>query len=187
MQEEKSFVYTMILGICMLLCLMMIGRMLLGHPEQSALPETENPTTPEQEETGMELRESDLCSLIEQALPVPVQEVTAKIGADQTISVVVLVSKQSLQDSGLVPGGLRTALLYLPDTCRLYGAWTASVTEGKLVLQCQSAEIGSITVPAEMVSTLTDQLSASLNAYFTDAEITPETVIWQDGVLRLNE
>ena len=33
MQEEKSFVYTLILGICMLLCLLMIDRMLLGHPE----------------------------------------------------------------------------------------------------------------------------------------------------------
>lgn len=187
MQEEKSFVYTMILGICMLLCLMMIGRMLLGHPEQSALPEMEKPTTPEQEETGMELRESDLCLLIEQALPIPVQEVTAKIGADQTISIVVLVSKQSLQNSGLVPGGLRTALLFLPDTCRLYGAWTASVSDGKIALQCQSAEIGIIAVPTEMVSTLTDQLSESLNAYFTDTEIITQKMVWQDGVLRLNE
>ena len=32
MDEERSFVYTLILGVCMLLCLLMIGRMLLGHP-----------------------------------------------------------------------------------------------------------------------------------------------------------
>ena len=44
MQEEKSHVYTIILGVCMLLCLAMIGRMLLGHPEQTVPPETGSPT-----------------------------------------------------------------------------------------------------------------------------------------------
>ena len=38
MQGEKSSVYTIILGVCMLLCLLMIGRMLLGHPEQVTEP-----------------------------------------------------------------------------------------------------------------------------------------------------
>lgn len=185
MKEEKSFVYTIILGVCMLLCLLMIGRMLLGHPEQNALPETDNPISPEQEETGMELRETDLCALVEQALPIPVQEVTAQIGADETISVVVLVSKQDLQDSGLVPGGLRTALLFLPDQCRLYGSWAASVAEGKLNLQCQSAEIGNVTVPAEIVSAITDQLAASINEYLEQEGMVPEKMEWTDGVLRL--
>ena len=151
MQGEKSSVYTIILGVCMLLCLLMIGRMLLGHPEQVTEPEAGSPTLPEQEETGMELRESDLCELIEQALPIPVREMTTKIGADQSISVVVLVSKQDLQESGLVPGGLRTALLFLPDE----------------------------------VTTLTDQVAASINEYFAQAGMVPEKLEWTDGAIRL--
>ena len=185
MQGEKSSVYTIILGVCMLLCLLMIGRMLLGHPEQVTEPEAGSPTLPEQEETGMGLRESDLCELIEQALPIPVREITTKIGADQSISVVVLVSKQDLQESGLVPGGLRAALLFLPDECRMYGAWTASVSEGKVALQCSSAEIGGIAVPAELVTTLTDQVAASINEYFAQAGMVPEKLEWTDGAIRL--
>lgn len=185
MQEEKSFVYTIILGVCMLLCLLMIGRMLLGHPEQGALTEPEDQTTPQQEETGMDLHDSDLCVLIEQALPIPVQEITAKIGADGTVSVVVLVSKQDLQESGLLPGGLRTALLFLPDACRLYGAWTASVAEGKIVLQCESAEVGGVAVPAELVTTLTDQVSAAINDYLAKEGMTPAKIEWMDGSLKL--
>lgn len=185
MQEEKSHVYTIILGVCMLLCLMMIGRMLLGHPEQAVPPETDSPTLPEQEETGMELQEADLCELIGQALPISAREITAKIGADETISVVVLVSKQDLQESGLVPGGLRTALMFLPDECRMYGAWTASVAEGKITLQCEKAEIGEIAIPAELVSTLTDQVAASMNEYFAQTGMKPEKLEWTDGALRL--
>lgn len=185
MQEEKSHLYTIILGVCMLLCLLMIGRMLLGHPEPAVPPETGSPTLPEQEEIGMELRESDLCELIGKALPIPVREITAQIGTDETISVVILVRKQDLQESGLVPGRLRTALMFLPDECRMYGTWTASVTEGKIALQCEKAEIGEIAIPAELVSTLTDQVAASINEYFSQAGMTPEKLEWIDGALRL--
>ena len=59
MQEEKSFVYTLILGICMLLCLLMIGRMLLGHPEQNMQPGQSGPSGNEQEDTQMGLQLSD--------------------------------------------------------------------------------------------------------------------------------
>ena len=186
MQEERSPVYTIILGVCMLLCLLMIGRMLLGHPEQGASPEAGGLTLPEQEETGMELRETDLCELIEQvALPIQVREITAQIGADETISVVILVRKQDLQESGLVPGGLRTALLFLPDECRMYGVWTASVAEGKIGLQCENAEIGGISVPAELITALTDQVVASINEYLAKAGLEPEKLEWADGSLRL--
>ena len=32
MQEEKSAVYTVILGVCLFLCLLMLGNMLMGLP-----------------------------------------------------------------------------------------------------------------------------------------------------------
>ena len=59
MQEEKSFVYTLILGICMLLCLLMIGRMMLGHPEAETQPVPSGEAAEEQEEqnVGFQLSE----------------------------------------------------------------------------------------------------------------------------------
>ena len=38
MQEEKSAVYTVILGVCLLLCLLMLGNMLMGRADTSIAP-----------------------------------------------------------------------------------------------------------------------------------------------------
>ena len=38
MQEEKSAVYTVILGVCLLLCLLMLGNMLMGRADTSTAP-----------------------------------------------------------------------------------------------------------------------------------------------------
>ena len=48
MQEEKSAVYTVILGICLLLCLLMLGNMLMGRADTGTAP-----AAPE-EDTAME-------------------------------------------------------------------------------------------------------------------------------------
>ena len=38
MQEEKSAVYTVILGVCLFLCLLMLGNMLIGRADTSTAP-----------------------------------------------------------------------------------------------------------------------------------------------------
>ena len=67
MQEEKSWVYTLILGVCMLLCLLLIGRMLLGHPGENSPAQTE-PETDGQEDIqmGIEVGEQELSAMIAQ-------------------------------------------------------------------------------------------------------------------------
>ncbi len=120
MQEEKSFVYTLILGICMLLCLLMIGRMMLGHPEAETQPVPSGEAAEEQEEqnVGFQLSEEGLREMIAQALPFAPDDLSAAIRADQTISVSANVQRQTLADSGLVPGNLRTALLFCRTAAR---------------------------------------------------------------------
>lgn len=169
----------------MLLCLLMIGRMLLGHPETDALPQNQEQTAPEQEATEMQLDENALCELIGQALPVPVQQITATIGADRTVSVVLLVEKQALQQSGLVPEGLRTVMLFLPDTCRVYGAWQAGAADGALTLQCRQAELCGVEIPAEVAASLTEQIAAAINAYLTECGASADQITWTDGALTL--
>ena len=141
MQEEKSFVYTLILGICMLLCLLMIGRMMLGHPEgeMQPVPSGEAAEGQEEQNVGFQLSEEGLREMITQALPFAPDELSAAIHADQTISVSANVQRQTLADSGLVPGNLRTALLFLPDSCKVLANWTASVQDGAISLQCRQA------------------------------------------------
>lgn len=38
MQEEKSAVYTVILGVCLFLCLLMLGNMLMGRADTGTAP-----------------------------------------------------------------------------------------------------------------------------------------------------
>ena len=38
MQEEKSAVYTVILGVCLFLCLLMLGNMLMGRADTGIAP-----------------------------------------------------------------------------------------------------------------------------------------------------
>ena len=128
MQEEKSAVYTVILGVCLLLCLLMLGNMLMGRADTSIAP-----AAPE-EGDAMEfhITEDDIASVLTEALPFPVEDTAVKISRDGTIAVMAAVTRQALTESNLVPGKLRTALLFLPERCKLYGAWSAAVSNSAL-------------------------------------------------------
>ena len=104
MQEEKSWVYTLILGVCMLFCLLLIGRMLLGHPGENSPAQTE-PETDGQEDIqmGIEVGEQELSAMIAQALPFQTGELALHIGADQTVSISATVRKKDMENSGLIP------------------------------------------------------------------------------------
>ena len=110
MQEEKSAVYTVILGVCLLLCLLMLGNMLMGRADTGIAP-----AAPE-EGDAMEfhITEDDIASVMTEALPFPVEDTAVKISRDGTIAVTAAVTRQALTESNLVPGKLRTALLFLP-------------------------------------------------------------------------
>ena len=135
MQEEKSAVYTVILGVCLLLCLLMLGNMLMGRADTGTAP-----AAPE-EGDAMEfhITEDDIASVLTEALPFPVEDTAVKISRDGTIAVTAAVTRQALTESNLVPGKLRTALLFLPERCKLYGAWSAVVSNGKLSLHLARA------------------------------------------------
>ena len=83
MQEEKSAVYTVILGVCLLLCLLMLGNMLMGRADTSIAP-----AAPE-EGDAMEfhITEDDIASVMTEALPFPVEDTAVKISRDGTIAV----------------------------------------------------------------------------------------------------
>ena len=155
MQEEKSAVYTVILGVCLLLCLLMLGNMLMGRADTGTAP-----AAPE-EGNAMEfhITEDDIASVLTEALPFPVEGTAVKISRDGTIAVTAAVTRQALTESNLVPGKLRTALLFLPERCKLYGAWSAAVSNGKLSLACRTIKLEGFTLPEQ-----TDRKSTRLNS-----------------------
>lgn len=152
MQEEKSAVYTVILGVCLFLCLLMLGNMLMGRADTSTAP-----AAPE-EGDAMEfhITEDDIASVMTEALPFPVEDTAVKISRDGTIAVTAAVTRQALTESNLVPGKLRTALLFLPERCKLYGAWSAAVSNGKLSLACRTIKLEGFTLPEQTAQALSD-------------------------------
>lgn len=185
MKEERSFVYTLILGVCMLLSLLLIGKMLLGHPTsnetEQKTPEPAPQEGKEDTQMGVELTENDLSTLIVQALPFAPEGVAAKISKDGTVAVSASVRKQALVDSGLVEGGMRTALLFLPDECKLYGAWQTAVRDGALTLTCTHAEIAGFAIPEEATAALSDTIAAALNRQLTEWGIALAEIECKDG------
>ena len=89
----------------------------------------------------MQLSEDDLCTMIVQALPFSPDGITAKISKDGIVSLGASVQKQSLVDSGLATGGMRTAVLFLPDPCKVYSVWNISAESGSIKLDCATMEI----------------------------------------------
>ena len=185
MQEEKSWVYTLILGVCMLLCLLLLGRMLLGHAEQRAGDAGNQDTEQGETQMGIPITDETLCTLLAQALPVQTTQLTAHIGADQTITVSAAVKRQVLEDSGLVPGSLRTALLFLPDPCSISVCWTVALADGALALQCREATLADIALPEELTAPLSEQLAAALNRALAQSKLLPAGLQWEDGRLTL--
>ena len=93
MQEEKSAVYTVILGVCLLLCLLMLGNMLMGRADTSTAP-----AAPE-EGDAMEfhITEEDIASVMTEALPFPVEDTAVKISRTRQAAHGAAVSAGALQ------------------------------------------------------------------------------------------
>lgn len=185
MKEERSLVYTIILGVCMLLCLLLIGRMLLHHPEKSPEPSPEGSAEQGDEQMELQLSENDVSGLVLQALPFAPNELTVKIGKDGRVEAGASVSKQALESSGYITGGMRTALLFLPDTCKLYGSWRVSAEEGALRLATERVEVAGFALPAEAVSALEELLSGEVNRQLQEWGVKFATLTCQDGALLL--
>ena len=177
MQEGKSVVYTIILGVCMLLCLLLMGKMLLSRSEVGAAP-----SAPE-EDTAMELHitEDEIASMLEQAMPLPTEGTAVRISREGTVSVTTAAARQSLSDSGLVPGRLRTALLFLPERCKLYGEWNAQVEDGALHLACRTIRLEGFALPEQTAQALSDALAAQWNTRMEERGFSPRSAQWKDG------
>ena len=202
MQEEKSAVYTVILGVCLLLCLLMLGNMLMGRADTSTAP-----AAPE-EGDAMEfhITEEDIASVMTEALPFVVSiyhnvqdrkgnvilgktirklygsdTLKASIGALQFEVSPYSFFQVHKEQAEVLYSKLRTALLFLPERCKLYGAWSVAVSNGKLSLACRTIKLEGFTLPEQTAQALSDAFAAQWNTRMEQRDFTPQTIQWQDG------
>lgn len=169
----------------MLLCLLLIGKMLLHHETDAPMPPPGDIVEQGDKQMELQLNENDLGSLILQALPFSPDGLTVKIGKDGYVEVGASISKQMLEDSGYVTGGMRTALLFLPDPCKLYGKWRVSADGGVLKLDTEQAEIAGFSLPAETVDALQTMVCDTVNGQLKAWGISFSALVCQDGALLL--
>lgn len=184
MEEERRMAYTIVLGVCMLLCLLMIGRMLLGHPEQSNVEDTPTEIT-EQEGSSIIINEKTLCDMLVQTMSLPENSLAVHIGAEGTVSVDMQVERQILKENELLPDGLRTATLFLPEQCKLHGAWQVGLQEQIITLACTEAQLNDIVLPSSMTDGITEKIAEALNAYLSEQGIVPRTLQWEEGTIKV--
>ena len=192
MDEPKSARYTVILGVCLLLCLLMLGRMLVGRADSETLPdgtapvETE-PVPQEQPELSLvtTLSESDLANFLLRYLPFTPQGLMVEINADETAALSMGVDRAELENSGLLTGHFRAAAELLPERCDLAGTWRIAVGEGTLTFSCVEAVLNGTALPQPAADLVTPAFADALNRKLTELDITPQRLVWSDGKIQI--
>ena len=77
--------------------------------------------------------------------------------------------------------GVQTCALPISERCKLYGAWSAAVSNGKLSLACRTIKLESFTLPEQTAQALSDAFAAQWNTRMEQRDFTPQTIQWQDG------
>ena len=195
MGEEKSARYTIILGVCLLLCLLMLGRMLVGRSESEAPPDGTEPVeiVPEEQQEPQEpqlslvmtMSESDLANFLLQYLPFTPRGLAVSIGADETASMSMSVDRAELEESGLLTGHFRAAAQLLPERCSLAGEWGVQAEQGKLRFTCLSAQLNDADLPQTAAELVTGAMANALNRKLEELNVAPQRLAWSDGEIEI--
>ena len=180
MGEEKSARYTIILGVCLLLCLLMLGRMLVGRSESEAPPDGTEPveTVPEEQQEPqlslvMTMSESDLANFLLQYLPFTPRGLAVSIGADETASMSMSVDRAELEESGLLTGHFRA------------GKWGVRAEQGRLRFTCLSAQLNDADLPQTAAELVTGAMANALNRKLEELNVAPQRLAWSDGEIEI--
>lgn len=171
MEQERSFGYTVILGVCAVVSAVLIGKMVFYEPVGLHRPHAavENAiagsSLPVGEEALGEVTFSgaELTTLLRAALPedAPVGDLRLRPRANGTLEASGSLEKEKLRLSG----ASRTLLLLLPERVTLGAVVRAGCDResGALQLTAESLEAGGYGLPEGLAGLLSEQLTAAVN------------------------
>jgi len=168
MEQERSFGYTVILGICTIASVALIGKMAFYEPVGLHRPHAavENAIAGETiAENEVSLSGAELTTILRAALPegTPIGDIRLSPHADGTVEASGSLEKEKLQAS--LTGVPRTLMLLMPERTALRAVLSAGCDResGRLLLTVESVEAGGYGLPSGLSSLLSDQLSAAAN------------------------
>jgi len=158
-------------------------------PESPSDPDQTNPgqTSPDQtseEDPGtLVFDETALRDLVWNALPVQPDALTVAISENGELAASAAISKKTLTDSGLVTGGLRTMLIFLPEQCKLYAAWQPAVVNGVIDLSPVTMEVAGVPVPEQAANSVTEMVETSIAQQLKEWGVTVTSLRCENGQL----
>lgn len=167
MQQERKGIYTLILALCMIVCTILIGKMVLytdvpQHDPHTIVRRVGSRQTEEAREISLD--SGALLSLLNRQLPAdcPLDGLSLGIAEDGALTLSATVSRDGLQQVADLPAA--TAVL-LPDTCTL----SASVSIGwhteehALILEPTALSINGLALPAAFLQPMTRLLEQAID------------------------
>lgn len=167
MQQERKWIYTLILAICVIVCIILIGKMVLytDIPQHDPHTVVRRAGDGQAEETReISLDSGALLNLLNRQLPAdcPLDDLSLGITADGTLTLSATVSRDELQQVADLPAA--TAVL-LPDACTL----SASVSIGwhaedhALILEPTALSINGLALPSAFLQPMTSLLEQAID------------------------
>lgn len=147
-------------------------------------PSQTNPSQTSEEEPGtLVFDETALRDLVWNALPVQPDALTVAVSDNGELAASAAISKKTLTDSGLVTGGLRTMLIFLPEQCKLYAAWQPAVVDGSIDLSPVTMEVAGVPVPDQAVNSVTEMVEAAIAQQLKEWGVTVTSLRCESGQL----
>ena len=198
MEEKKSFVYTIILGFCLILCLILIGKMMLTKsvPEHTPFSMYGLQYSMENEGSGI-YTEEILNQWIQKQLPedFPLTDFALHIRLPNRLVLEGEIEqaqlKKYMQNNGIKANtGLNAALLAAPD--RFSFAANISVdldAESRLpIFTVESVRLGKIQVSnSAFTQVLMEPVQQAIYRMICEKAIEYENILWKDGSFELKK
>ena len=196
MEEKKSFVYTIILGICLIGCLILIGKMMLTKP----IPEHTPFYTTEQEwqisehaqtDNAFTFTEDALNQWIQKQMPkgFPLTDLRVDIRLPNLLIFQGEIEQSQLkaymEEKGLQRNAaLNAALLAAPDRFSFSADVSVDLDqENRLPLfTVESVQVGKIRVSnSAFTQVIFDPVYQAIHQMICDRAIEYQSILWQDG------
>ncbi len=188
MEQDRSFSYTLILGTCVLLCLVLIGKMMLQHSPSASTPNTESSITQQlPADDTQKWTEAELAQLLTEKLSplFPIHEVSVSIHADGGIRVSGSAEKETLQQY-IQSSSIRSALILLPAQIPLQLDAIVQTQTTPPSLTEVSLQIGDLQLPSTALpENITQGCNQALAQLLTETEHPISDIQFEDGAIIL--
>lgn len=189
MEDEKSFMHTLILGVCIIISAILIARMAFYKPVPYFEPH-KVPKQTESQESSIQIQftEQELTAILQNTglQDSPLRELAISIQEDCQISLSGVLQKDKLQDMLADTASmnlLKTALALMPEECALSAQLSIAMEDGMPCLHVLGAQAGGVDLPQTILQLMEDEINETWKTFLSEQGIGMGEITTGKGVL----